>query len=134
MTSSSLQGISNLNATNSIFNTIGGNQTTVIQPTYVYPPGQRPTSLPSRRVTVSNDLLTSYAFLVAETQVSPPQSVNDAPVGRLSAHFTGRERDLERLEEMLNRTHNGIPSCCAIHGMPLAGVRLDHVNHTVLSG
>ena len=88
MTSNSLQGISNLNATNSIFNIVGGNQTTVNHPTYVYPPGQRPTSLASRRVTVSGDLLTSYAFLVAEIQVSTPQSVNDAPVGRLSVHFT----------------------------------------------
>src|SRR3984957_9551743 len=118
MTSSSLQGISNLIAPNSIFTNVGGNLT---QTTYVYLPGQRPTSLPSRRVTVSSDLLTSYAFLATETHVSTPQSVNDAPVGRLSAHFTGRERDLERLEEMLNRTHNGIPSCCAVHGMPGVG-------------
>ena len=66
-------------------------------------------------------VLTSYAFLVAETHVSTPQSVNNAPVGRLSAHFTGRDRDLERLEEMLNRTRNGIPSCCVIHGMPGVG-------------
>ena len=47
MTSSSLQGIRDLNAHNSIINIVGGNQTTVTQPTYVYLPGQRPTSWPS---------------------------------------------------------------------------------------
>jgi len=53
--------------------------------------------------------------------VSPPKSVNDAPVSRLSTNFTGREKDLNRLEEMLNRTQGDIPSCCAIHGMPGVG-------------
>jgi len=46
---------------------------------------------------------------------------NDAPVSRLSAHFMGRGRDLDQLEEMLNRTQDGKPSCCVIHGMPGVG-------------
>jgi len=50
-----------------------------------------------------------------------PRSFNDAPVGRLSAHFTGREGDLDQLEETLNRKQDRIPGCCVIHGMPGMG-------------
>src|ERR1700722_13659140 len=56
-----------------------------------------------------------------EAQVSHPRSFNDAPVGRLSAYFTGREDDLDRVEQILNRTQYGIPNCCIIHGMPGVG-------------
>jgi hypothetical protein len=63
----------------------------------------------------------SYAVLVPGAQVSPPRSFNDAPIGRLSVHFTGRQTDLDQVEEMLNRKQNGIPSCCVIHGMPGVG-------------
>jgi NB-ARC domain len=60
-------------------------------------------------------------LLVLETQVPPPQSVNDVPIGLLSAHFTGREKDLDVLEEMLDNVQGDRPGCAAIHGMPGIG-------------
>jgi len=60
-------------------------------------------------------------MLVPNAQPFPPRFVNDAPVGRLSVHFTGREADLDQVEEMLNRKQNSVPSCCVIHGMPGVG-------------
>ena len=64
---------------------------------------------------------TTVTNVYPETQVSHPRSFNDAPVGRLSAYFTGREDDLDRVEQILNRTQYGIPNCCIIHGMPGVG-------------
>jgi len=61
------------------------------------------------------------------------RSFNDAPVGRLAAHFTGRGRDLDQLEEMLNRTQDGKPSCCVIHGMPGVGKSQLSLRYSVTS-
>jgi tetratricopeptide (TPR) repeat protein len=79
-----------------------------------------------RQVNLQNDCfataLTILHLLVLETlQVPLPPYVNDVPVGLLSGHFTGREKDLGILEEMLDKVQSDRPGCVAIHGMPGIG-------------
>jgi hypothetical protein len=50
-----------------------------------------------------------------------PQPVNDAPIGLLSTHFTGRENELDFIRDALSKVQNGRPNCCAVHGMPGIG-------------
>jgi hypothetical protein len=44
-----------------------------------------------------------------------PRSANDAPLGILSVHFTGREKEMDFLRDALSSVE---PRCCAVHGMP----------------
>jgi hypothetical protein len=50
-----------------------------------------------------------------------PRSVNDAPLGILSVHFTGREKEVTFIKDALAKVESGKPSCCAVHGMPGVG-------------
>jgi hypothetical protein len=50
-----------------------------------------------------------------------PQPVNDAPISLLSIHFTGREKEVDFLLDVLSKTQNDRPSCCAVDGMPGVG-------------
>jgi hypothetical protein len=57
-------------------------------------------------------------------QERPPissRSVNDAPLGILSVHFTGREKEVAFLKDALSKVEGRELSCCAIHGMPGVG-------------
>lgn len=47
--------------------------------------------------------------------------VNDAPLGILTAHFTGRESELIEIRSMLTPRPDNLPSRCAIVGMPGLG-------------
>jgi hypothetical protein len=47
--------------------------------------------------------------------------VNNAPLDILSVHFTGRGTELEFLTKAFNMTRGGVPSRCAVHGMPGIG-------------
>jgi NB-ARC domain len=79
-----------------------------------------------RQVNLQNDCFATsdnlLHLLVLETpQIPLPKSVNDVPVGLLSGHFTGREKDLDLLEEILDKVQSDRPGCAAIHGMPGIG-------------
>jgi hypothetical protein len=50
-----------------------------------------------------------------------PRSINGAPIGLLSDHFTGREKELVLLREMFDKEKSGRPNCCVIYGMPGIG-------------
>jgi hypothetical protein len=47
--------------------------------------------------------------------------VIDAPVDILSVHFTGRRDELDFLQNALSEFHSGVPSRCAVYGMPGIG-------------
>jgi NB-ARC domain len=69
-------------------------------------------------VTVDNLL---HPLVLETPQVPLPQFVNDVPMGLLSAHFTGRERDLDILDEMLDKVQSDRPGCAVVQGMPGIG-------------
>jgi hypothetical protein len=48
---------------------------------------------------------------------APPPVFNDAPLDLLSVNFTGREKELNSLSEILYITHEDVPTRCVIHGM-----------------
>jgi NB-ARC domain len=82
--------------------------------------------MPIRQVNLHSDCFMTIDnllhLLVLETpQVPPPQSVNDVPIGLLSAHFMGREKDLDILEEMLDKLQSDRPVCAVVQGMPGIG-------------
>jgi hypothetical protein len=54
-------------------------------------------------------------------QLASPRPVSDAPIGLLSIHFTGRKKEDDFIQDALSKIRNGIPSCCAVHGMPGIG-------------
>jgi hypothetical protein len=55
-------------------------------------------------------------------QTNPTRSsVIDAPVDILSVHFTGRQNELDFLQKALSKPHSGVPSRCAVYGMPGIG-------------
>jgi hypothetical protein len=75
-------------------------------------------------INVSGDQyrLNYQTFLQVETGASssqPPPSLalNDAPLDLLSVHFTGREKELARLSEIMDVNHEDLPTRCVIHGM-----------------
>jgi len=83
-------------------------------------------SLSIRQVNLQNDCFVAIDnllhLLILETpQVPLSQSVNDVPIGLLSAHFTGREKDLDLLEEMLDKVQSDRPGCAVVQGMPGIG-------------
>ena len=47
--------------------------------------------------------------------------INDAPLGILTAHFTGRKSELVEIRSMLTPGPNNLPARCAIVGMPGLG-------------
>jgi hypothetical protein len=53
--------------------------------------------------------------------LASPRPVNDAPIGLLSAHFTGREKEVGFIQDALNKVQNGTLSCCTVYGMPGIG-------------
>jgi hypothetical protein len=53
--------------------------------------------------------------------LDPPLSINDAPLDQLSVHFTGRENELDFVLKALSKEWSGIPSRCAVFGMPGIG-------------
>lgn len=46
---------------------------------------------------------------------------NDAPIGRISQHFTGRESELETILSAIQSSNTGEPARFAIYGMPGLG-------------
>jgi hypothetical protein len=50
-----------------------------------------------------------------------PRSVNDVPLGILSVHFTGRDKEVDFLKDALSKVEGDKPCCCAVHGMPGVG-------------
>jgi hypothetical protein len=50
-----------------------------------------------------------------------PRSINGAPLGILSVHFTGREKEVQFLQDALSKVESSQPNCCAVHGMPGVG-------------
>jgi hypothetical protein len=48
-------------------------------------------------------------------------AINDAPIGLLSIHFTGRENELDFIQQALSKVQNDRPNGRAIHGMPGIG-------------
>jgi hypothetical protein len=42
---------------------------------------------------------------------------NDAPLGLLSAYFTGREEELANIQRIFDVVHNDMPARCVVHGM-----------------
>jgi hypothetical protein len=71
---------------------------------------------------VSGDQSNYHTHLHIETGASSSQpssslTFNDAPIDLLSVHFTGREKELARVSEILNGGHEDIPSRCVVHGM-----------------
>lgn len=55
------------------------------------------------------------------SQQLPTLSFNDAPIDLLSAHFTGREKELEDIDKAFGTGHGNTPIRCAAHGMPGIG-------------
>ena len=47
--------------------------------------------------------------------------INDAPLGILTAHFTGRKSELIEIRSMLTPRPNNLPARCAVVGMPGLG-------------
>ena len=47
--------------------------------------------------------------------------INDAPLGILTAHFTGRQSELVKIRSMLTPRSDNLPARCAIVGMPGLG-------------
>jgi hypothetical protein len=62
-----------------------------------------------------------------------PSRYNDAPVGLLSTTFTGRERELDQIQERLIIVHGDSPSRCALYGMPGVGKTQLALKYTVVS-
>lgn len=91
---------SHVDAQNSTFNTISGNQINH----------------------VAGDQHNHYA-LQAETHPLPnrPLSFNDAPTGLLSPHFSGRELTLKLIFQAFDASDTSAPRRCAVYGMPGLG-------------
>jgi hypothetical protein len=53
----------------------------------------------------------------SSNQAPPSLTLNDAPLDLLSVHFTGREKELARISEILNGVHGDVPTRCVVHGM-----------------
>jgi hypothetical protein len=53
----------------------------------------------------------------SSNQPSSSLAFNDAPIDLLSVHFTGREKELVRISEILNGGHEDVPTRCVVHGM-----------------
>jgi hypothetical protein len=53
----------------------------------------------------------------ASSQPSSSLAFNDAPIDLLSVHFTGREKELARISEILDGGHEDKPTRCVVHGM-----------------
>jgi hypothetical protein len=53
----------------------------------------------------------------SSSQTPPSLTFNDAPLDLLSVHFTGREKELARISEILNGVHGDVPARCVVHGM-----------------
>jgi hypothetical protein len=53
----------------------------------------------------------------SSNQPSSSLAFNDAPIDLLSVHFTGREKELVRISEILNGSQEDVPTRCIIHGM-----------------
>jgi hypothetical protein len=60
-------------------------------------------------------------LLISERENPTHYRTINAPIDILSVHFTGRERELDFLQKALNESHSGVPSRCAVHGMPGIG-------------
>ena len=57
--------------------------------------------------------------------------INDAPMGILTAHFTGRKSELAKIRSMLTPRQDNIPARCAIVGMPGLGKTQLALKHTL---
>ena len=57
--------------------------------------------------------------------------INDAPLGILTAHFTGRKSELAKIRSMLTPRQDNIPAQCAIVGMPGLGKTQLALKHTL---
>ena len=57
--------------------------------------------------------------------------INDAPLGILTAHFTGRKSELAKITSMLTPRQDNMPAQCAIVGMPGLGKTQLALKHTL---
>ena len=57
--------------------------------------------------------------------------INDAPLGILTAHFTGRKSELAKIRSMLTPRQDNTPAQCAIVGMPGLGKTQLALKHTL---
>ena len=57
--------------------------------------------------------------------------INDAPLGILTAHFTGRKSELAQITSMLTPRQDNMPAQCAIVGMPGLGKTQLALKHTL---
>jgi hypothetical protein len=84
-----------------------------------------PSGLPIRSPILASaisGLITDSPYLLdQECRLAPPTPFNDAPITRLSVHFTGREREMDFIQDTLNKAENSRPNCCAVYGMPGVG-------------
>ena len=62
---------------------------------------------------------------------APAVPINDAPLGILTAHFTGRKPELAKIRSMLTPRQDNIPAQCAIVGMPGLGKTQLALKHTL---
>jgi hypothetical protein len=53
----------------------------------------------------------------SSSQPSSSLTFNDAPIDLLSVHFTGREKELARISEILDGGREDVPPRCVVHGM-----------------
>ncbi|KZP10457.1 TPR-like protein [Athelia psychrophila] len=90
--------IIHIDARNSIFNEISGNQSNFCAGS-TFHEGYNCTSPESA------------------DSATPPVTFNDAPVDFISTHFMGRDKELEITGEYLEVTHDNAPTHCAISGM-----------------
>jgi hypothetical protein len=70
----------------------------------------------------AGDQYNYYNFPQVETGASSSQpssslTFNDAPIDLLSVHFTGREKELACISEILDGGHEDLPPRCVVHGM-----------------
>lgn len=71
----------------------------------------------------NNNFYTLMQIESGSSSSKPPASLsfNDAPIDLLSTYFTGREKELDDLQNILDMAHGNMPARCTIHGMPGVG-------------
>jgi hypothetical protein len=111
---------SSLQATNSFFNSVAGNQFNVGNNANVTVNNLPPSGVPEL-------LYFLYWHLTPKslTEYVPPRRVNDAPMDLLASNFTGRTTELDFLLQAFDMqdilTEEDVPTRCAVHGMPGLG-------------
>jgi hypothetical protein len=120
-----MTSISTINADRSVLNIASGNQTNY----NIYPPpvtGILTSSFmcirePKRRGLSCLVFHSELTYTHSEQANSTRSPVINASVDILSVNFTGRRKELIFLQTALSKFHRGVPSRCAVYGMPGIG-------------